>query len=386
MTRLVHGLARAAVAAVLLLAPLAAAAQAPPSPSVRVISISPARAAMGDRIQIRTTGMVEARRAKAVDPATLVLYLGGRPMKGVRPVAVGSTGDLWEVTLRRPESDRDAWAPILGRPTRFERSIAVGLGPESGPAFPPAGRTDPVLRLVIARPGWFYAALVLWAGALALFLWMARHTAIIRDSAPEGTAIQDRPYSLARSQMALWIFLFVGAFLGVWMVTGDWRGIISSDALVLLGIAGGTGVLARTIEAGKKAGAAADAARAAELTDRAAQVGSQLASNRPLAPEVESALRLDLVRTNAAVAVTQTAPQLRTPISTRHFLQDVLKDDNQIALHRFQALLWTIILAAVFVIGTVTTLAMPQFDAALLALLGISGGTYLGFKIPEAQT
>ena len=29
------------------------------------------------------------------------------------------------------------------------------------------------------------------------------------------------------------------------------------------------------------------------------------------------------------------------------------------------------------------TLAMPTFDSSLLALLGISAGTYLGLKIPE---
>jgi hypothetical protein len=27
--------------------------------------------------------------------------------------------------------------------------------------------------------------------------------------------------------------------------------------------------------------------------------------------------------------------------------------------------------------------ALPDFDAPLLALMGISSGTYLGFKIPE---
>jgi hypothetical protein len=30
-------------------------------------------------------------------------------------------------------------------------------------------------------------------------------------------------------------------------------------------------------------------------------------------------------------------------------------------------------------------LAMPQFSATLLGLLGISAGTYVGFKIPESD-
>jgi hypothetical protein len=28
-------------------------------------------------------------------------------------------------------------------------------------------------------------------------------------------------------------------------------------------------------------------------------------------------------------------------------------------------------------------LTLPPFDTTILALIGISGGTYLGFKIPE---
>jgi hypothetical protein len=31
-------------------------------------------------------------------------------------------------------------------------------------------------------------------------------------------------------------------------------------------------------------------------------------------------------------------------------------------------------------------LIMPQFSETLLALMGISAGTYIGFKIPERQT
>jgi hypothetical protein len=46
---------------------------------------------------------------------------------------------------------------------------------------------------------------------------------------------------------------------------------------------------------------------------------------------------------------------------------------------------WTLILAIVFVISVWNNLAMPDFGATLLGLMGISSGTYIGFKFPEVK-
>ena len=55
-------------------------------------------------------------------------------------------------------------------------------------------------------------------------------------------------------------------------------------------------------------------------------------------------------------------------------------------LHRLQIMLWTLALGALFVWEVWDHLAMPTFGTELLTLMGISSGTYLGFKIPERQT
>ena len=41
---------------------------------------------------------------------------------------------------------------------------------------------------------------------------------------------------------------------------------------------------------------------------------------------------------------------------------------------------WTLVLGIIFVQEVYRGLAMPEFNASLLALLGISAGTYLGLK------
>ena len=46
---------------------------------------------------------------------------------------------------------------------------------------------------------------------------------------------------------------------------------------------------------------------------------------------------------------------------------------------------WTVVLGVMFVIEVYTNLQMPEFDSTLLTLMGISGGTYVGLKIPEKQ-
>src|SRR5262249_3292899 len=66
-------------------------------------------------------------------------------------------------------------------------------------------------------------------------------------------------------------------------------------------------------------------------------------------------------------------------------VKDLLTDSDGISFHRFQMLVWTIVLAFLFVIGVYQTLTMPTFSNTLLSLMGISSGTYLGFKIPEKQ-
>ena len=40
-------------------------------------------------------------------------------------------------------------------------------------------------------------------------------------------------------------------------------------------------------------------------------------------------------------------------------------------------------LGAVFVWSVYRNISMPEFDASLLTLMGISSGTYVGFKFPE---
>jgi hypothetical protein len=66
-------------------------------------------------------------------------------------------------------------------------------------------------------------------------------------------------------------------------------------------------------------------------------------------------------------------------------MHDLMAENNIVCFHRFQIFIWTIVLGIMFVMDVYNRLAMPEFSATLLGLLGISAGTFVGFKLPEAK-
>ncbi len=88
----------------------------------------------------------------------------------------------------------------------------------------------------------------------------------------------------------------------------------------------------------------------------------------------------DQVRVTEARLEAALAPQTSAGVLT-----DLLSDETGVSLHRFQIVAWTAILIVVFVRSVWETLAMPEFDATVVTLMGISSGTYVGFKFAEKK-
>jgi ABC-type Mn2+/Zn2+ transport system permease subunit len=74
-----------------------------------------------------------------------------------------------------------------------------------------------------------------------------------------------------------------------------------------------------------------------------------------------------------------------TPAVSQGWLTDILSDEHGISFHRLQMAAWTCAMVGVFLVEVWRTFAMAEFDAMTLALLGISSGTYIGFKFPERR-
>jgi hypothetical protein len=183
--------------------------------------------------------------------------------------------------------------------------------------------------------------------------------------------------------MAFWFYLIVASYLYLGLVSWNWAS-LSSSALILLGISGATALGAVSIDADK-------ARRRRQLTDEVNLLNTQLANqnamlqaaNAAAQPNIQAAI-VDLTRRlNEASESLRTLPT--ATLVSEGLLKDLVTDVDGVSLHRFQVVTWTLVLGFVFVSSVIYWLAMPEFDQTLLALMGISAGTYLGFKFPEKK-
>jgi hypothetical protein len=365
---------------------------------------------MGDTIVVK----VENLDTNQVAPASLVLFLNGQVLKGVTAVPVGAAGDnQLAFRLKRTDESRQTWGSLLGRPDFFGdekrsanlRYATVSVGNPEGLALPFTDpKHPPAMYLRVYYGVWAVGAAIVLALVIVFFFMLARKGYLIRDNNPPNPpAGQLKPYSLALTQAAWWFFLVIASFILIYLVTGDYN-TISDQALVLMGIGTGTALGAAMVNATKRdssdtelAGLRPEQAKldaeVKKLTANAADIQARItAGGASPNPVDQLALRdnnVALEETKAKLVETtkkidDAQAGLTKPVS-EGFGKDLLTDVNGITLHRFQMAVWTFMLGVLFIFGVYKELAMPEFSATLLALMGISAGTYLGFKIPEKQ-
>jgi hypothetical protein len=343
------------------------------------------------------------------DVSNFILYIDGNAFPGIKPSPMKNGTQLQFDLLRVPDSDanKKAWTAVLSRrPKDWTRDVPVTVGLENGVQIP----SDKKAPLTIVNWFWLKIFVVSFALAIALFWFLAYQSDIIRDtgSQPEGTDDKGEPnrkrYSLARSQMAFWFFIVVISYVFIWMVTSDLSNLTTS-VLVLIGISAATGLGSAMVDSTKtsnqesKRRVAEEKKKNSEVElERLAGETATLKANLITAPpptnlEEETANLAakegELAAKQAEIAQADeeiqelTAEEKSKP--SKNFLSDILSDDDGVSFHRFQIFAWTIVLILIFIGSVYNSLAMPDFDTTLLALMGISGGTYLGFKLPNQE-
>ncbi|MEA1652043.1 hypothetical protein UAJ10_23890 [Nitrospirillum sp. BR 11164] len=209
------------------------------------------------------------------------------------------------------------------------------------------------------------SVLVLVAVTAAL-LYLAMSTDMLRDNTPSTFAgvagATGRPlrraFSLAQSQMAWWFVIVLAGYLYLFLVTGE-LDTLTGQALCLMGLGTGTAMGAAMVEQNKTN----------PILVAYQGVLTQIAD--PATPPAD------------LPTLTATRDTLARQLASRDFVHDILTDANGISLHRFQTAVWTVVIGVLFLIETVVHRKMPDLDPYSLGVLGISAGTYLGFKIPE---
>ena len=336
--------------------------------------------------------------AASHDPAKLVPYINGRAIRGNYPEEIHAARNHLHFHLRITPDNKDVWVDLLGEPAGIRRPVAFSVGLEKQTPFDSVFDQTNEIPLTVISPVYGVIALLVVLLTLILFLWLARTTNLIRQPGPPPAPGKLRPYNLGRAQMAFWFFLIYLSYLVIWLIT-DAIGTITPSLLGLMGISAGTALGEALIDSGK------DTAKTEQLQDLTAEKQAleqsipelqvQLAainSKTTLAPEDvanRDSLNKQLQDSRTRLAqISQQIQSLRPTASasaSRGFIRDVLSDSSGYSFHRFQIFAWTIVLGIIFISSVYNNLSMPEFSPTMLGLMGISSGTYIGFKFPEQK-
>ena len=340
------------------------------------------------------------------DAAKFILYIDGQAFNGLTPKLDDDNTSL-KYRLLRTDENKDAWKTLLSS----KRSNLYGLG------VPVTVRQEGVnvegqdeVVLTVLDPFWFKIFVVSFLAAIALFWCLAYLSDILREPGPQPQELdakgktKRKPYSLARTQMAFWFFIVIISYVFIWMVTSD-PNTLTASVLGLIGISAATGLGAAIVDSSKR-DELENQRRVLETTNRNDEVEieklqTEIASLKTAVAATPAPDNLEEQKTLLAakqaelaakqLEVTQAAEKIQRikdatkPMPSKRFIDDILSDCDGISFHRFQIFAWTIVLIVIFVASVYNLLTMPDFDATLLGLMGISGGTYIGFKLPSQQ-
>lgn len=267
-----------------------------------------------DQVSLLVNGMDTGLHPLGCDPASQELAFA---IKKADVTATPVTNAAWQTILGQP------WDTVKSDFRRDLRYTVTQPADSADAQIMSSGK----LKLLIASLDFGLVGAVLVAALWITLVYLGRNSGMLRDGGNQGSTVQHRTYSLGRVQMAWWFGIIMGAYIFLWAITREIPS-LGSQALLLMGISGATGLTSAGLDASR---------------------------------------------------------QTQLPASSGKFLDDLLTDAYGVTLHRFQMLAMTVILGVMFIIHVATTLTMPEFDGSLLALMGIAGGTYVGFKVPEKQ-
>lgn len=234
-----------------------------------------------------------------------------------------SAGDVAAATI-------EAVAPARLSANRVVVEVEYDGKPLAPRAIPGTNRMRNIVTFRLAQSWEWVVGLAAIAVLVVVMVVAGRRGAILRDEKPAGADVDQRLYSLGRTQLAFWTTLIVGGFIFLYITTGQFWGLLNNTALALLGISAATTALSGVADG----------------------------SPPPAGPPPRQQQHKD-------------------------FLTDILSDAYGMNIHRVQMAIWTVVFGFVFVKQLVTQFSFPEFDATTFGLMGISSATYVWLKRAE---
>lgn len=320
-------------------------------------------------------------------------------------VAEDDTIHEFAFRLRRLEKDAQEWSRLYNG-TQSTLPAHVNLGIDLGgqlftldsAVHPDADKPVQRVRFRLFSVAWLWSVIAGMFILFGLLIQMGSKTDLLRDPDLAVRADGHAQFSLARLQLAFWLYVVVGAFLVIWLVT-DRLDTLNSSILALLGISSATMLASKlansfTLTDGQVPPNPLRVARAGKrLGDLSAMLTKQRQDLEAEAVALESRRATlgdsdyDTAAQKLQYRIVQTDSDLdylRHPTLMRFFI-DLLSENGRLSLHRMQIVVWTVVLGIVFIARVRHELAMPVFSETLLGLMGLSSATYVALKVPELK-
>jgi hypothetical protein len=324
----------------------------------------------GDRIRVEITNLDKAinqgyssifnlesqtNNLSRFDSRNLVLHLNNYPLKNIH--GEYRQNNLIEFQISRLEDSRSEWNAIL-ESTSKTREVKISVGCPNGQEIPSLKDFKAQIHL------WHLNRIfvVIFPFIILLFsLFLCWKSPLLRTSG----ITEKRAYSLAKTQLAWWFYIVFISFLSLFIVTGNYSNILTQQSIILLGIGSLTTLGSSIVDD--------------NITDENFKIDNQYKIN-----ELEKE-RIELTRGKPLgwkLSLTQNKNKLdKYELQSKNIFQDIVTDSKgQVNLHRYQMVIWTTLLGCIFIYEVFTKFQMPEFDAILLTLQGISSGTYITLK------
>ncbi len=267
------------------------------------------------------------------DARKLLLYFDGRALTGIYPEEVYLSENRLTFHLQRTPESKKEWQNLFHEPV-FIRPVALTVGLDGQSQFATDFDYNNPLALTVIPKTWGIISLITFLGLLTLLVVLATRTDILRDPRPGVGEGEYRPYDLGRVQTAFWFFIISSSYVWIWLITGDLESLTPS-AFGLMAI------------------------------NAATVLGPRL---------------IDLTGTETGQTVIG-RESLLTGLPAKGFFTDILSDAYGYSFHRFQLVLWSLLLGVMFLYFVYDNFAMPNFRGPLLGLMGLSSGTYVAFEV-----
>src|SRR5258708_7519731 len=213
---------------------------------------------LGDHLMVEVDHFPKLLADAGGNCSGIVLFLDTLPM-GLTPESCSVQDGTVRFLLARNDKNDDAWHWLLGNPRGFTRKIRVSVG--TNDIAVSTKMTEFPLRVIPPIP--FYIWLPLTFAGPILSVYLCRSTGLIRGARTAALRPTQKPYSLARFQMAFWFFLVVAAYVFMWLVNEE-LDTITESILALTGIGARTALGSAMIDSNANANSAEKTATVAD--------------------------------------------------------------------------------------------------------------------------